>query len=103
YNAPMLVRALAFLLLVLLVLTPASRAATLPTPNIDTFALFAFESLSSHHLDVKNGDIGVNDGVLRARAGLSASHSTIVADLADLSSPCTCAKLAMHPAHDLPL
>src|SRR5262245_60981024 len=94
----MLVRALAFFLLVL----PAvARAATLPTPNIDTFALFALESFRSHHLDVTNGDIGVNDGVLRARGGLSAGHSTIVADLADLGTPSTCANLVSNLAHDV--
>src|SRR5262249_18065870 len=94
----MLVRALAFLLLA----QPAViRAVTLPTPNIDTFALFALESFNSHHLDVANGDIGVNDGVLRARAGLSAGHSTIVADLADLSTPTTCASLGSNVVHDV--
>lgn len=96
YKAPMF----ASLLGLSLLLAASAGAATLPAPNIDSFALFALQNFRSHHLEIAEGDIGVNDGVLRARGGLFASRSTIVADIAQLGPPSSCAALVSNLVRD---
>ncbi|MFN8543231.1 MAG: hypothetical protein U0807_03380 [Candidatus Binatia bacterium] len=71
----------------------APFAIAAPPSDLDTYVLLGVHGLRTKGIDAINGNIGVNDGILRARGAIHAPRSAVVADVAQFRDPSTCSAL----------